>query len=66
MSALRDFLATLLGGSAAATGRHSSLSQNRMAAAAPTRPAADNASENWDRTDRAREIELRILMSNWM
>ena len=47
MSALRDFLATLLGGSVAATG------------ADPVRPSQD-------RTDRAREIELRILMSNWM
>ena len=67
MSALRDFLATLLGGSTAATGADTArLSQNRTAAAAPTRLAADEANENWHRTDRAREIELRILMSNWM
>ena len=67
MSALRDFLATLLGGSAVATGADPVRpSQDRTAPAAPTRLAADDANENWRRTDRAREIELRILMSNWM
>lgn len=40
-------------------------SQDRTAAVAPPRLAAEDASEP-RLTDREREIELRILMSNWM
>ena len=66
MSALRDFLATLLGGSAVATGADPVRpSQDRTAAIASSR-ATEDETGRWHRTDRDREIELRILMSNWM
>jgi hypothetical protein len=42
------------------------LSQDRAAVIAPPQPAAEDAAAHWHRTDREREIELRILMSNWM
>ncbi len=66
MSALRDFLATLLGGSAVATGADTarpvagSHARPFQRARPRTRPSIAR------RTDREREIELRILMSNWM
>jgi hypothetical protein len=66
MSAFGDFLAPFLGGSVAATGADTArLSQDRTVAVPPS-PAAEDETERWRRTDRAREIELRILMSNWM
>ncbi len=35
-------------------------------AAMPQLPAADDNSDDRYRTEREREIELRVLMSNWM
>ena len=71
MSTLRTLAGRLFGAGLVdwlAAGRDSGgtrLSQDRTAAIASPRLAAEDASE-LRLTDREREIELRVLMSNWM
>ena len=71
MTLLRDWGSRLLGASvldwvAAGAGHGGTrFSQERTGVVAPLH-REDGDTDHRDRTDREREIELRVLMSNWM
>jgi hypothetical protein len=72
MSVLRDLGSRLLGANlldwlaagAGSGGTRTSTSQS--AAIAPPRLSDEGETDAWTRTERDREIELRVLLSTWM